>query len=156
MQKAWPAHHIRTRQMSCSWDSTSLCHLVLPWRGTEPHADERKGYCNSFCSKERKFKRMCNFCKLVGHFTGALLGNLSQVRLTGWWKVNCNTFIEASLQDVSICLSRHQQLPHLGKTTSFLQNSQHTFQCFLLSLDFRLSVHKHYPFLTPSDNRICR
>lgn len=46
-----------------------------------------------------------------------------------------------------VCLSRHQQWLYLGKMTLFLQKSQHAFvfQCFYLSLDFRLSVHNTVP-----------
>lgn len=41
----------------------------------------------SATNTEIEFKIMCNFCKPLGHSTGALSGNLSHVLLTWWWKI---------------------------------------------------------------------
>lgn len=48
---------------------------------------------------------------------------------------------------MSVCLSKQQQWPYLGKMALFLHNGQHVFvfQCYHLILDFRLSVYNTIP-----------
>lgn len=64
------------------------------WGQSPTLMGEKSTETASATNTEIEFKIMCNFCKPLGHSTGALFGNPSHVLLTWWWKITGITVLQ--------------------------------------------------------------